>query len=117
MPQGKVYSSNAQRQAAYRKRSKCQRATQAELAALARSLHAVIQDAVDYSTFPLPKELAAARPDVTLRNLIKFLDPIYDPVRNPDGKHRRRSELFEIEEAIKNKENQGGEHDAATQNI
>lgn len=102
MTQAKVHNSNAQRQAAYRKRSKYQRATQAELATLARSLHAVIQDAVDYSTFPLPNELAAARPDVTLKNLIKFFDPIYDPVRNPEGKHRRRSELFEMEETKAN---------------
>ena len=98
MPQPKIHKDNAGRQAAYRQRKGRQRATQAELAMLARGLHAVIQTAVVYSEFPLPHEIAAAKPELTLRNLIQFLDPIYDPVRNPNGKHHRRRELDEKEE-------------------
>ena len=98
MSQPKIYKDQAQKQAAYRQRKGRQRATQSELAVLARGLHAVIQTAVVYSEFPLPQELAAAKPELTLRNLIQFFDVIYDPVRNPNGKHHRRPELQGKEE-------------------
>ena len=106
MAQPKIHKDNAQRQAAYRRRSGSKSVTQTELASLARSLHPVLQDAVEYSALPLPNELVDARPDVTIRNLIRFFDPIYDPIRNPNGKHRRKTESFERE---------GGENNTATQ--
>lgn len=89
MPQARVYKDDAQRQAAYRKRKGARQATQSELAGLARSLHAVIQTAVVYDEFPLPGEVAAGRPEQTMKNLIRFFDPIYDPVMNPNGRHGR----------------------------
>lgn len=89
MPQPKIHRDAAERQAAYRQRKRSQRATQAELASLARSLHAVIQTAVMYVDFPLDKDVAAARPEQAISNLIRALDPIYDPVRNPNGTHGR----------------------------
>lgn len=95
MPQTKIYKDDAQRQAAYRQRKGRKYATQAELAMLARGLHAVIKTAVVYKDFPLPYELAAARPEQTLSNLIQFFDVVYDPVRNPKGKHHRRPEAEE----------------------
>jgi hypothetical protein len=98
MPQPRIYKDDAQRQAAYRQRKGRQRATHAELATLARSLHAVIQTAIVHDEFPLPHELAAARPEQTMRNLMQFFDPIYDPVRNPNGKLRRPLDLIEKEE-------------------
>jgi hypothetical protein len=98
MTQSRIYNSDAQRQAAYRTRQKSQREAQAQLAMLGRNLHAIIQTAVVYSVFPLPAELAAAKPDATLRNLIRFFDPIYDPVTNPNGKVQRRSEFFTMED-------------------
>jgi hypothetical protein len=42
-----------------------------------------------YDDFPLDKDVAAARPEQTISNLIRALDPIYDPVRNPNGRHGR----------------------------
>jgi hypothetical protein len=98
MPQPKVHKNNAQRQAAYRRRKGPQKVTQAELAMLARGLHGVIQTAVVYEDFPLPHELAAARPEQTIRNLIRFFDVVYDPVRNPNGRHKRRPEAEEMED-------------------
>jgi hypothetical protein len=98
MPQPKIYKDHAQRQAAYRKRKGRQGATQAELATLARSLHAVMQTAVRYCDFPLPHELAAQKPELTMKNLIQFLDPIYDPVRNPKGRRHRSPQQEEKEE-------------------
>jgi len=53
---------------------------------------------VVYSVFPLPAELAAAKPDATLRNLNRFFDPIYDPITNPKGTVKRRSELLKMED-------------------
>jgi len=88
MPQPRRYADNAQKQAAYRQR-KGRKATQSELAMLALSLNAVIETAIENGEFPLPQDLLAARPEETLRNLIRFFDPIYDPVRNPHGKHKR----------------------------
>ncbi len=97
MPQPKLHKDNAQRQAAYRQRKGTQKATQAELAMLARALHAVVQTAIVYEEFPLPNELAAARPEQTMRNLIQFFDVVFDPVRNPNGKHHRRPGWAETE--------------------
>lgn len=74
MPQLRIYKDAAARQAAYRQRKHCRLAKQAALAKLARSLHAMIQMAVMRSVLPLPAELAAATPDATLDNLIRFLD-------------------------------------------
>lgn len=90
MPQPRIHTDNAKRQAAYRQRRGRLRATQAELAGLAETLHFVLQDAVEYNTFPLPYELVADRSEVTMSNLIRFFDPIYDPVRNPNGKLQRK---------------------------
>jgi len=98
MPRSRIHTDNAQRQAAYRKRKGRSRATQAELAGLANTLQIVIQDAVEYLAFPLPGELLAATPEATLRNLIRYFDPIYDPVRNPNGKHIRRQNSLKQEE-------------------
>ena len=98
MPQPKMYKDNAQRQAAYRQRKGTKSVPQRDLAMLARSLHNVLKDAVELSTLPLPDELVDARTDVTLRNLIRFFDPIYDPVRNPDGKHHRKPRCPEEEQ-------------------
>ena len=95
MAQSKMYTDNAQRQAAYRQRKGTKSVTQRDLAMLARGLHNVLKDAVEYSTLPLPNELVDARTDVTMRNLIRFFDPIYDPVRNPNGKHHRNPRSIE----------------------
>ena len=97
MAQPKIYKDNAQRQAAYRRRRGAKPVTKAALASLAHSLNWVLEDAVEYSTFPLPNELVAAQTEVTLRNLIQFFDPIYDPVRNPNGKHHRKPRYLELE--------------------
>ncbi len=85
MPQPRKYESAAERQAAYRERQGQSQIKQSDLACLARSLHVVIETAIEYGTFPLPATIAAATPDQTLKNLIRFFDPIYDPVRNPTG--------------------------------
>ncbi len=89
MPQEKIHKNQAQKQAAYRQRRGRQKATQAQMASLAYSLHWAIESAVEYNEFPLPSELLADRPEITMKNLIRFLDPVWDPVRNPDGKHKR----------------------------
>ena len=102
MPQPRIHESHAKRQAAYLARKKSQLQIQAELATLGRSLHAVIQTAVVYSAFPLPDEVAAGRPDATLRNLIRFFDPIYDPIANPNGTVQRRSDFFKMEDTKTN---------------
>ena len=82
LPVEKKYSSNAQRQAAYRARHPEKHvATDGELAALARSLHAMLTEAVEAGTCPLPPALVSERTDQTLRNLIRYLDPDPDPVR------------------------------------
>jgi hypothetical protein len=74
MPQPRIHENCAKRQAAYMQRKRRSLARQSELATLARNLHAIIQSAVVRSTFPLPKDLAAATPDATLKNLIRFFD-------------------------------------------
>jgi hypothetical protein len=90
VPQPKIYKNSAERQAAYRQRKGVRTATQSELANLARNLHYTIEAAIVYNEFPLPTELSGCRPEHTLRNLIRYLDPIYDPVRNPNGKYERQ---------------------------
>ena len=76
MPVERKYRSNAERQAAYRDRHPEKRyPTEAELAILARSLHVVFREAVEANQSPLPHGLIGNRPDQTLRNLIRFLDP------------------------------------------
>jgi len=97
MAQPKVYKDNAQKQAAYRRRKGTKPVTKADLAGLAHSLNAVLEDAVEYSAFPLPNELVDARTEVTLRNLIQFFDPIYHHIRNPNGKHHRKPRYLESE--------------------
>ena len=97
MPQPRIYEDNAERQAAYRRRKGRQMPTQNELAELAWGLHFVIKEAVEYSAFPLPSELSAASPEITLRNLMKFFDVIYDPVRNPNGKIHRKPRYSETD--------------------
>lgn len=107
MSQQRTHESPAERQSAYRRRQYRHNATQSDLATLARSLHSVIQSAVVYKEFPLlevpvgrmhpvlNEELAAARPYETMMNLIRFFNIVYDPVRNPDGKHRRPAQFAE----------------------
>ena len=76
MPVERKYRSNAERQAAYRDRHPEQRRpTEAELAALARSLQVVFAEAVEANQSPLPHDLVGETPDQTFRNLIRFLDP------------------------------------------
>jgi hypothetical protein len=70
------------------------------MADLAVALCIVINDAQECGTLPLPNELVADKHDQTLKNLIRYLDPIYDPVRNPNGRFRRYREpcrLVEID--------------------
>lgn len=78
----KLYDNRAERQAAYRRRHPEKRPpSQAELATLARSLHAVFRSAVENGASKLPAELLKERPDATLSSLIRWLDPAPDPVR------------------------------------
>jgi hypothetical protein len=98
MPQPKIYKDNAQRQAAYRRRKGPKSVTKAALAQLAHGLNVVLNDAVEYSTLPLPNELVDVRTEVTLRNLIRFFNQIYDPVTNPNGKIHRKPRYFELEQ-------------------
>lgn len=97
MSQPKIYDNPAQKQAAYRQR-KGRKATQAQLAILARGLCTTINEAKECGTFPLPVELIADRPEQTLRNLTRFLNPIYDPVCNPTGRFKRYREPYRVEE-------------------
>ena len=74
MPAEKKYASNAERQAAYRDRHRDQRPAREDyLAALARSLHAELEDAVAANQSVLPAELLGDRIDTTLRNLIRYI--------------------------------------------
>ena len=98
MPQVRIYENGAQRQAAFRRRRSLSLAAQAELARLTRSLHGVIQTAVLYGAFPLPEEIAAARPEQTMRKLIDFFDSTQGPGCNRDSK-RKRSGLLHADEA------------------
>jgi hypothetical protein len=82
MPAERKYRTNAERQAAYRDRHpEKRRPTEAHLAALARSLHFVLGEAVQTGDCPFPPHLIGDQADQTLRNLIRFLDP--NPDRHP----------------------------------
>ncbi len=76
------YRSNAERQAAYRKRHQRERPPREDrLAALARSLHVVFEQAVQEGECVLPVALLGRQADETLRNLVRYVDPHPDPVR------------------------------------
>jgi hypothetical protein len=89
MPRPRLHASPAERQAAYRARHPEKRFPREDsLAALARSLHAVLEEAVEtsrqtgkYEKCALPAHLLGARADETLRNIIRYVDPNPDPVR------------------------------------
>lgn len=85
----KEYETNAQRQAAYRARHESLKSPREDyLAALARSLHGALEDAVAAEQSVLPAELLGDRADTTLRNLIRYIrlhtdrgksDPLLSP--------------------------------------
>jgi hypothetical protein len=89
MPRPKEYETNAQRQAAYRARHQERQAPREDyLAALGRSVHAELEDAVAANQSVLPADLLGERADVTLRNLIRYIrrhtergkaDPLLQP--------------------------------------
>lgn len=98
MPRPRLHACPAERQAAYRARHPEKRLPREDyLAALARSLHAVLEEALETSRETdkcdksdkcdkcekcvLPAHLLGARADETLRNLIRYVDPNPDPVR------------------------------------
>lgn len=82
MARTKQYNSPAERQAAYRARKAPQKPPREDyLAALARSLHGVLRDAVEEDNALLPAHLLGQQADETLRNLIHYLDPKPDPFR------------------------------------
>jgi hypothetical protein len=82
MASSKQYESNAQRQAAYRDRHLANKLpTEAELALLAHSLHAVLTEAVAQGATDLPAAVVGIHAGETLRRLIHYLDPHPDPVR------------------------------------
>jgi hypothetical protein len=75
------YASNAERQAAYRARHADRKPPRQELLARrARTLHYVLQQAIQQDKCPLPHAILGTRADETLRNLIYYLDPEPDPV-------------------------------------
>lgn len=75
MPTPKQYRTNAERQAAYRARHPDKKAPREdELAMLARSLHVVLEEALQQPGCVLPAHLLGRRADETLRNLIHYLD-------------------------------------------
>ncbi len=98
MPRSKEYQSNAQRQAAYRARHQHQQPAREDyLAALGRSLHAELEDAVAVHQSVLPSELLGERADATLQNLIRYIrrhtergkaDPLLIPLL-PQGEESR----------------------------
>lgn len=74
MPRPRQYATNAEKQEAYRRRHAAQQLPRAAyLAALARSLHGVLQDAVEAHASPLPDALLGAQADETLRLLIRYI--------------------------------------------
>jgi hypothetical protein len=74
MPGERIYQSNAERQAAYRARHREREPPlQGELAALARSLHGTLREAVRRGESRLPIELLGERADETLRRMIRYL--------------------------------------------
>ncbi len=90
MARPKEYSTNAERQAAYRERHRDRRPPREDtLALLARSLHIVLQTAVEDQQSILPTQLLGERADATLRNLIGYIrwntlrgkaDPLLQPL-------------------------------------
>ena len=90
MARPKEYETNAQRQAAYRARHQNQQPPREDyLAALGRTLHAELEDAVAVGQSVLPCELLGERADDTLRNLIRYIrlhtdrgkaDPFLNPL-------------------------------------
>jgi hypothetical protein len=75
MPREREYASNAERQAAYRARHREEEEPlQGYLAALARTLHGALRDAVRQGESRLPEELLGERADETLRRMIRYLE-------------------------------------------
>ncbi len=74
MARPKEYSTNAQRQAAYRQRHRAKQPPRQDLlAALARTLQVEFEDAVAAQQSVLPAELLGERADATLRHLIRYI--------------------------------------------
>lgn len=74
MPREREYANPAARQAAYRARHRGQEPPrQGYLAALARTLHGELLDAVASGRSPVPAGLIVPRVEDTLRNLIGYL--------------------------------------------
>jgi hypothetical protein len=74
MPGERLYKNNAERQAAYRARHREREPPrQGELAALARTLHGRLGDAVRRGESRLPAELLGGSADETLRQMIRYL--------------------------------------------
>jgi hypothetical protein len=74
MPRPRHYQNNAEKQAAYRQRHAAQRPPrEGYLAALARSLHGELRQAVQAQQSVLPPELLGATTDETLSNLIHYI--------------------------------------------
>ena len=74
MPRPREYTSNAERQEAYRARHRGRELpTQASLASYARSLHGWLHQAVRAGRSPWPQDLLGARADETMHNLIRYL--------------------------------------------
>jgi hypothetical protein len=74
MPSERQYATNAERQAAYRARHREREPPQqGMLAALARTLHWALEQAVAQGVSPVPAEVVHPRADRTLQNLIRYL--------------------------------------------
>ena len=74
MPGERQYATNAERQAAYRARHRERELPRQDmLAALARTLHGTLGQAVRQGVSPLPAELLGPRADRTLQNLIRYV--------------------------------------------
>lgn len=74
MPGERQYTTNAERQAAYRARHRDRELPRQDLlAALARTLHGTLGRAVAQGVSPLPPELLGPRADRTLQNLIRYV--------------------------------------------
>ena len=82
MSNPKRYENSAERQAAYRHRNADGKPPrEAELAALARNLHIVIEEAIEAGSTAFPADVLGDHAGETLRCMIHFLDPSPDPVR------------------------------------
>lgn len=74
MPRPRHYQNNAEKQAAYRQRHAAQSPPrQGYLAALARSLHGELRQAVQAQQSILPAELLGVTADETMGNLIRYI--------------------------------------------